>query len=136
MARLHPYRLLANQQSFNADILIEIRPMHAVTCAADLNIGALIRCAMRQPRIPINGHGDGTTIFEVDRPWMGVCLVCASGTRLYMCGTSPSLICSKSRPGAKMRDRLCLICDGIFSKISSNAAVGRFSERIVFVRYC
>ena len=60
-------RLLANQQSFKADILIEFRPMQSITCAADLNIGALSRCAMRKTRIPANGHSNCTTVFEVDR---------------------------------------------------------------------
>jgi hypothetical protein len=40
-------RLLANQQAFNADVLIELRPMHAIPCATDLHIGTLGRCAMR-----------------------------------------------------------------------------------------
>src|SRR6266516_4197849 len=60
-------RLLTHQQSFYADILIEFRPMHAITCAADLNIGALSQCAMGQTRIPANGHSNCTTIFEINR---------------------------------------------------------------------
>src|SRR5262245_12801478 len=59
-------RLLTHQQAFNADILIELRPMHAITCAAELHIGALSQCAMGQTRIPANGHSNCTTVFEVD----------------------------------------------------------------------
>src|SRR5262245_23852025 len=51
-------RLLTNQQAFNANILIEFRPMNAITCAADLKIGAFSQCAVRQARVPANGHRD------------------------------------------------------------------------------
>src|SRR5882724_9153697 len=60
-------RLLAKQQSVDADILIELRPMNSIPCTADLKIGALGRCAMRQTRIPADGHSDRAPIFEVDR---------------------------------------------------------------------
>src|SRR3990172_9265621 len=64
--------LFAKQQSFNTDVLIEIRPMDPVTCAADLKIGALGWCAMCQTWIPADGNRDSATVFEVYRQ----CIVC------------------------------------------------------------
>ena len=55
-------RLFAQQQTFNTNILIEIRPVDTVTCAVYLRIGKFCRGSMRQTRIPANGNRNATIL--------------------------------------------------------------------------
>jgi hypothetical protein len=72
LARLRPglYRFRGRrrptQESFSAQIFIEIGPVDAITGAADLPIPALLRGSIEKPRVPSQGNDDCPPIEEVD----------------------------------------------------------------------
>src|SRR5690606_1275591 len=52
--RLTFARFPAEQQAFHPNVLIQIRPVNAVTCPADLPVRTFFGGSIGQPRIPTN----------------------------------------------------------------------------------
>src|SRR5260370_41750054 len=52
------------QQSFRAQIFIQVRPMNAVSAAGNLPIPKLLRRGVEKSRIPGQGHRDGASILQ------------------------------------------------------------------------
>lgn len=53
------------EHALGAQVLIEVRPVNSVTGGAERPICELARTCPRQPRIPLQGHRDRTTIRQV-----------------------------------------------------------------------
>jgi hypothetical protein len=58
--------MFAKQQSFDADILIEVGPVDSIAGAADLKISAFRGRAICETRIPPDWNGDSPAVLEID----------------------------------------------------------------------
>jgi len=59
--------MLAEQQSFHADIFIEVGPMYSIAGPAYLKISAFRGCAIRETGIPPDGNGNRAAVLEINR---------------------------------------------------------------------
>ena len=59
--------MLAEQQSFDADGLVEVGAMHSGTGTAYLKISAFRGCAIRETAIPPDGNGNRAAVLEINR---------------------------------------------------------------------
>src|SRR5580658_220777 len=59
-----PRRGRASQQSFGAQILVDVGPMNSVTAAGNFPVVALRGCGVEQPRIPDKRHGDDASVAQ------------------------------------------------------------------------
>jgi hypothetical protein len=55
------------QDSLDADILIQIRPVNPLSIPDELLIAAFRGKPMVEPRIPVQGYGNGAAVLQIDR---------------------------------------------------------------------
>ena len=59
--------MLAEQQSFNADVFVEQGRMYSIAGPAYLKISSFRGCAIRQTGIPPDGNGNRAAVLEINR---------------------------------------------------------------------
>jgi hypothetical protein len=59
--------MLAEQQSFDADVFVEVGPMYSIASPAYLKISAFRGCAIRETGIPPDGNGNRAAVLEINR---------------------------------------------------------------------
>src|SRR5437879_13917651 len=55
------------QESLRAQIFIDIRPVDAITCAAEFPVPTLVWGGIEKPWIPDQGNNNRASVHEVDR---------------------------------------------------------------------
>jgi len=61
-----PRRRGAREETFGAQIFVDLRPVDAEARTRDLPVAALLRSRREQTRIPDEGHGNRATIRDAD----------------------------------------------------------------------
>jgi hypothetical protein len=61
-----PRRWCSAEESFYAEIFINVRPVNAKAGAGKLPVSALFRAGMEQTRIPCQRNDDSATVEEAD----------------------------------------------------------------------